>query len=61
MAANQKLTHTIATRQIDRVRQENSTLYLDLADGSTMQIQLAAPTSSVMVRDKTGKLFGRDP
>ena len=56
MAANQKLTHTIAQRQIDSVRQENSTLYLDFADGSTMQMQLAAPTSSVMVRDKTGKL-----
>ena len=56
MAANQKLTHTIAKRQIDGVRQQNSTLYLDFADGSKMQLQLACPTSSVMVRDKTGKL-----
>ena len=56
MAANQKLTHTIAKRQIDSVREVNGTLYLDFADGSTMQIQLAGPTSSVMVRDKTGKL-----
>ena len=55
MAANQKLTHTIAKRQIDSVRQENSTLYLDFADGSTMQLQLADPTSSVMVRE-AGKL-----
>ena len=35
MAANQKLTHTIAKRQIDSVRQVNGTLYLDFADGST--------------------------
>ena len=56
MAANQKLTHTIAKRQINGVRQENSTLYLDFADCSTMQMQLAGPTSSVMVRDKKGKL-----
>jgi hypothetical protein len=32
MAANQKLTHTTAKRQIASVRQENSTLYLDFAD-----------------------------
>jgi hypothetical protein len=56
MAANQKLTRTIAMRQIEKVRQEATTLYLDFADGSTMQISLAAQTSSVMVRDKDGKL-----
>ena len=56
MAANQKLTHTIAKRQIDSVRQVNGTLYLDFADGSTMQMQLAGPMSSMMVRDKAGKL-----
>ena len=56
MAANQKLTHTIAMRRIENVRQEGAMLYLDFADGSTMQIMLAGPTSSVMVRDKDGKL-----
>lgn len=56
MAANQKLTHTIAMRQIEKVRQEDDTLHLDFADGSTMQVMLAGPTSSVMVRDKDGKL-----
>jgi hypothetical protein len=56
MAANQKLTRTITNRQIDKVRQEDSTLHLDFTDGSTMQIMLAGPTSSVMVRDRDGKL-----
>jgi hypothetical protein len=56
MAANQKLTHTIAMRRIENVRQEGVTLHLDFADGSTMQIILAGPTSSVMVRDEDGKL-----
>ena len=56
MAANQKLTHAISTRQIEKVRQEDTTLHLDFADGSTMQISLAGPTSSVIVRDKDGKL-----
>jgi hypothetical protein len=56
MAANQKLTRTIAMRQIERVRQEDSTLHVDFADSSTMQISLAGPTSSVIVRDKDGKL-----
>jgi hypothetical protein len=56
MAANQKLTHTISNRQIEKVRQDGNTLHLDFADGSTMEIKLAGPTSSVMVRDKDGKL-----
>jgi hypothetical protein len=56
MAANQKLTRTITNRQIDKVRHEDDTLHLDFADGSTMQIKLAGPTSSVMIRDKAGKL-----
>ncbi len=56
MAANQKLTRTIAMRQIEKVRQEGAMLYLDFADRSMMQIMLAGPTSSVMVRDKDGKL-----
>ena len=43
-------------RQIDKVRQEGSTLHLDFTDGSTVQIMLAVPTSSVMVRDRDGKL-----
>ena len=56
MPANQKLTHTISNRQVEKVRQDGDTLRLDFADGSTMEIKLAGPTSSVMVRDKEGKL-----
>lgn len=56
MPANQKLTHTIANRVVDKVRQDDAVLVLDFTDGSTMQIKLADPTSSVMIRDKSGKL-----
>ena len=52
MAANHKLTHTITKRQIDKVRQEDSTLHLDFADGSTMQISLSR---SDIVRDGAGQ------
>jgi hypothetical protein len=38
------------------VRQEGAVLHLDFADGSTMQVKLADPASSVMVRDKDDKL-----
>jgi hypothetical protein len=56
MAANQKLTRTITNRRIDKVRQEDDTLHVDFADGSTMQIKLAGPTSSVMVWDRDWEL-----
>jgi hypothetical protein len=56
MAANQKLTHVIAGRAISTVRQEAAVLHLDFADGSSLQVKLADPGSSVMVRDKDGKL-----
>jgi hypothetical protein len=56
MHANQKLTSVIAGRAISGVRQDGSTLNLDFADGSTRQIKLADPASSVMLRDKAGKL-----
>jgi hypothetical protein len=56
MAANQKLTHVIAGRAVSGVRQDGAILHLDFADGSTIQVKLADPASSVMVRDKDGKL-----
>jgi hypothetical protein len=56
MAANQKLTHVIAGRAISAVRQEAAVLHLDFADGSSLQVKLADPASSVMLRDKDGKL-----
>ena len=56
MATNHKLTHAIATRQSEKVRQEDATLHLDFADGSTMHVILAGPTSPVMLRHKDGKL-----
>jgi hypothetical protein len=56
MAANQKLTHVIAGRAVSTVRQDGAVLHLDFADGSTLQVKLADPASSVMLRDKDGKL-----
>jgi hypothetical protein len=56
MHANQKLTLIVAGRVVSGVRQEGEALYLDFSDGSTLQIKLADPASSVMLRDKAGKL-----
>jgi hypothetical protein len=56
MHANQKLTLIAAGRVVSGVRQEGEALYLDFSDGSTLQIKLADPASSVMLRDKAGKL-----
>ena len=41
---------------IEKVRQQDNELDLDMVGGSTLTIQMEAPTSSVMVRDKNGKL-----
>ncbi len=38
------------------VRQQGTRMNLDFENGSTMEIHLAEETSSVMVRDKEGKL-----
>ena len=43
-------------RTIRAVRQQDTTLDLDLDDGSTWQITTAEATSSVMVRDKSHAL-----
>lgn len=51
MASNQKLTHVIAGRTVKGVRQTDNVMNVDFTDGSTMQIKLAGPTASVMVRD----------
>lgn len=41
---------------VKKVRQKGTELNLDLADGSTLTVQTAEATSSVMLRDKAGKL-----
>jgi hypothetical protein len=56
MHANQKLTKVVAGRTVSGVRQDGHTLSIEFSDGSTLQIQLADPASSVMLRDKQGKL-----
>ncbi len=56
MASNHKLTGVIAGRTVKAVRQANEMLNLDFEDGSTLQIHLKEPTSSVMVRDKENRL-----
>jgi hypothetical protein len=56
MHANQKLTAVISGRAVTGVRQDGPTLNLDFSDGSTLQIKLADPASSVMLRNKQGKM-----
>lgn len=41
---------------IKAVRQQGTTLTLDMEDGSTLEIPLAEETSSVMVRDGSGTM-----
>ena len=43
-------------RTIKAVRQRNDVMNIDFNDGSTVKIKLAAATSSVMLRNGSGKL-----
>lgn len=45
-----------AQAKVKAVRQQGTTLNLDLEDGSTVEIPTAEETSSVMLRDKNGVL-----
>jgi hypothetical protein len=56
MHANQKLTNAIAGRTVSGVGQQEAALSIEFSDGSTLQIKLADPASSVMLRDRAGKL-----
>jgi hypothetical protein len=56
MHANQKLTNAIAGRTVCAVGQQEAALSIEFSDGSTLHIKLADPASSVMLRDKAGKL-----
>ena len=42
--------------KVTKVRQEGTTLRLDLENGASVAIQTAEATSSVMLRDNAGKL-----
>ncbi len=42
--------------KVTKVRQQGNELDLDLESGSTLKIATAAATSSVMLRDKAGKM-----
>ena len=42
--------------KIKKVRQKGTELDLDLEDGTTLLIHLAEATSSVLIRDKAGKM-----
>ena len=47
MATNQQLTTLMAGRKVDSIRQRDTELDIDFADGSTLTIKLAAVTHSV--------------
>lgn len=42
--------------KVKKVRQKGTELHLDLEDGSSISIHTAEATSSIMLRDKAGKL-----
>ena len=56
MTANQKLTHIIQRRVVKLVQQADTDLLIHFEDGSTLNIKLAQPTDSVLVRDAKGKI-----
>lgn len=56
MTANHKLTNVIRGRTVKAVRQDDTRLYLDFEDGSTLTVKTAEPASSVMLRDRENKL-----
>lgn len=56
MTLNQKLTHVIVNRVVAKVEQDGMTLTIGFTDGSTMRIKMEVETSSVMIRDRGGKL-----
>jgi len=51
MSTNQQLTNLIAGRKVDSVRQRDTELDIDFADGSTLTIKLAAAAHSIKLVD----------
>jgi hypothetical protein len=51
MSTNQQLTNLIAGRKVESVRQRDTELDIDFADGSTLTIKLAAPAHSIKLVD----------
>lgn len=56
MTVNQKLTHTIANRVVSQIHQDGKIFQMVFTDGSTLQIKLEDPASSVMLRAASGEL-----
>ena len=55
MATNQDLTKLLSGRKIDSVRQRDTDLDIDLTDGSTLSIKLAAGAQSVTLTNSDDK------
>lgn len=55
VATNQDLTKLLNGRTIDSVRQRETELDIDLTDGSTLSIKLAASTQSVTLTSSNDK------
>ena len=55
MATNHELTKLLQGRKIDSVRQRETDLDIDLADGSTLSVKLAAAAQSVTLTSSDDK------
>jgi hypothetical protein len=55
MATNADLTRLLKGRTIDSVRQRETDLDIDLTDGSTLSLKLAAGTQSVTLTSSNDK------
>jgi hypothetical protein len=55
MATNTQLTHLLAGRKVESVRQRDAELDIDFEDGSTLSLKLSGPAQSVTLTDKNEK------
>ena len=55
MATNSELTKLLQGRKIDSVRQRETDLDIDLTDGSTLSVKLAAVAQSVTLTSSDDK------
>ena len=55
MATNQELSKLLKGRTIDSVRQRETEFDIDLTDGSTLSVALAAPIGSVTLTSASDK------
>ncbi|HZO87118.1 MAG TPA: hypothetical protein VFB38_02175 [Chthonomonadaceae bacterium] len=55
MATHEQLSHLLAGREVDSVRQRGAEIDIDFTDGSTLSLKLAAPTGCIRLVNEDDK------